>query len=277
MEKDDRRPVEDNSLQNASLVEKRAALRQLHSSLPTYGSTDFWQRLEEYHDGRYTLPLELLVKVLREEALAREDKQAQRRLFEIIIARLQAANEQWVNRVLAGFRLLPGERHALAADLYADLCEQLLRALIDRGQHFWEEAFYHALRFARKHVRESFLRREGHWQKRTPGPGFRVPRTLLESLERAEWRAPFEEEWDIPDERAQQAFLQVEQVDLLLCLPVELRVLVWLIFWEGCSMRLVAELLGISDRTVRNRLRTALTQLRKILMEEQEAIDGESA
>jgi hypothetical protein len=92
-------------------------------------------------------------------------------------------------------------------------------------QHFWEESFHHALRFARKHTYESFLRREGHWQKVTPGPGFRVPQRLLESLERAEWQTQ----------------------------------------------------LGISDRTVRNRLRAALAQLRRIVVEDQEVIDGASA
>jgi len=39
----------------------------------------------------------------------------------------------------------------------------------------------------------------------------------------------------------------------------------------------VGELLGISDRTVRNRLHAALAQLRQVLKDEQEVIDGASA
>lgn len=256
--------------------ERRTILAEAYRALPPYGSVEFWSRLE----GSQALPLEVLVKVLRAEAMARGDRQAQRRIFAVIIARLQSSNEQWVHHVLTSVHLLVGERQAFAADLYADLCEQLLRALLDPEQHFWEEAFQHCLSFARRHACERFLRREGYWQKETPGPGYRVPHMLLESLERAEWQVKFEDEWDVPDERAEQAFLLVEQSEtasLLFHLPAQLRTIVWLIFWEDCSTKTVGELLGISDRTVRNRLRAALAQLRRILIDEQEVIDGESA
>lgn len=262
---------------DAWVAERRAMLAELYRALPAYGSVDFWNVLE----GNQALPLEVLVKVLRVEAIARGDAQARRRIFAIIIARLQSSNEQWVRQMLASLHLLAGERQALAADLYADLCEQLLRALLDPEQRFWEEAFLHSLRFARRHVCERFLRREGYWRREDSGPGQRVPHALLESLERAEWRVAFRDEWDVPDERAEQAFLLVEQTEaasLLFHLPVRLRVIVWLVFWEDCSTKAVGELLGISDRTVRNRLRSALAQLRRILVEdEQEVIDGESA
>jgi len=258
-------------------VERRTALARQYASLPAYGSAHFWSLLEECREESHTPPLEVLVKVLREEALVREDKQAQRRLFAVIVARLQPSNELWVNQAISKLHLLAGERRAFAADLYADLCEHLLRAFIDSEQHFWEESFHHALRFARKHTYESFLRREGHWQKVTPGPGFRVPQRLLESLERAEWQTQFVQVWELPDEHAELAFLNVEHADLLFRLPTQLRAIVWLTFWEDCTTKTVGELLGISDRTVRNRLRAALAQLRRIVVEDQEVIDGASA
>jgi RNA polymerase sigma factor (sigma-70 family) len=262
-----------------AFIERRLALAHLYRSLPAYGSADFWTLLESCQEESKALPLEVLVRVLR-DAVAREDKQAQRRLFEVIVARLQRSNEQWVHQMLAGPRLLAGEREAFAADLYADLCELLLRALLDAEQRFWEEHFLHCLRFLRKHVYEQLMRREGHWRKLTPGPGYRVPRPLLGSLERAAWRAEFEEAFDVSDERAERAFLAVEQADiaaLLLRLPVHLRTIVWLIFWEDHTTKTVGELLGISDRTVRNRLHAALAQLRQVLEDEQEVIDGASA
>lgn len=276
MEKDSGQTGKASAQEDERVIERRTALAEAYRALPAYGSADFWSLLE----GSQAPPLEVLVKVLREEVMARGDKQAQRRIFAIIIARLQFSNEQWVSQVLSSVRLLVGERQAFAADLYADLCEQLLRALLDPEQHFWEEAFQHCLRFARRHACERFLRREGYWQKETPGPGHRVPHKLLESLERAEWQVKFEDEWDVPDERAEQALLLVEQAEaasLLFHLPVQLRTIVWLIFWEDCSTKTVGELLGISDRTVRNRLRAALAQLRRVLVDEQEVIDGESA
>jgi len=118
-------------------TEHRATLARQHDSLPTYGSAAFWSLLEECGEEKQAPPLELLVKILREE------KQAQHRIFAVIIARLQLSNELWVNQAISNLRVLAGERRAFAADLYADLCEQLLRAFIDVEQHFWEEAFYH--------------------------------------------------------------------------------------------------------------------------------------
>ncbi len=279
MEKDTEQ-TEDRSFQEAKFQARRARLAGLYRALPPYGSTDFWRLLEQGEEEAQRLPLEVLVRVLREEAMAREDIQAQRRIFSVIIARLQYSNEQWIRAVLSGERLLNDERQAFAADLYADLCEQLLRSFLDPNQRFWEEAFHHCLRFTRRHIYKSFLNREGYWRKTTPGPGQRVPHTLLESLERVYREKEQRGEWDVPDERAEQAFLRVEQretASLLLHLPGHLRTIVWLIFWEDCSTKQVGELLGISDRTVRNRLRAALARLRRVLVAEQEVVDGASA
>jgi RNA polymerase sigma factor (sigma-70 family) len=266
-------------LPNNGIAEHRATLARLYLALPTYGSTAFWRLLEGGQEDGRALPLEMLVKVLR-EALASEDKHTERRLFEIIIARLQRANEQWVKQALASTRLLADEQQMLAADLYADLCEHLLRVLRDPEQRFWEEHFQHSLRFARKHVYERFMRLEGHWQKLTPGPGKRVPHTLVGSLERAEWRDEFDEPADIYDERAEEALLAVEREDLIalvMRLPAYLRAVVWLVFWEGHTMKSVGGLLNVSERTVRNRLRVALAELRQALTAGQEVVDGRSA
>ena len=124
------------------------------------------------------------------------------------------------------------------------------------------------------------MRREGHWRKLTPGPGKRIPRTLVASVERCAWPSEFAAARDVSDERAEQALLAVEQADVaaLLChLQPRLRAVIWLIFWEDHTMKSVSKLLGISERTVRNRLRTALEQLRQVLEDEQEVIDGASA
>jgi DNA-directed RNA polymerase specialized sigma24 family protein len=273
-----RETSQNDLLPNNSFAQRRANMAKLYDTLPTYGSATFWQLLEGSQEEGQTLPLEVLVKVLR-EAVACEDEQTQRRLFEIIIARLQTSNERWVQQALGSTRFLPGECKALAADLYADLCELLLRLLRDPAQHFWEEQFMHSLYFVRKHVYERFMRREGHWHKRTSGPGKRIPYTLLESLERASYGSE-SDLLAVPDERAEAALLAVEREDitgLVLRLPLYLRTVVWLVFWEGYTLKTVAQLLKISDRTVRNRLRIALAQLRQALEAEQEVIDGKSA
>jgi RNA polymerase sigma factor (sigma-70 family) len=72
-------------------------------------------------------------------------------------------------------------------------------------------------------------------------------------------------ELEIVDEQAQQALLSVEQHDLpllILNLPEKLKPVIWLMFWEGRTEKNVAHILGVSDRTVRNRLQKALSLLR---------------
>ncbi len=82
---------------------------------------------------------------------------------------------------------------------------------------------------------------------------------------------------DIEDERAQQALLSVEQHDLplqILNLPEKLKPVIWLIFWEGRTEKNVANILGVSDRTIRNRLHKALKLLRTVIETEGTTIDG---
>jgi len=261
---------------DAAFAGRRAALAQAYQELPIYGSARFWQVIEE---RQANLPMEVLVKVLR-EGVTRRDHAAVRRFFEVVISRLQASNEWWIARAIAHLHLSPDEQCTLVADLYADLCEVLLRALRDPLRHFWEENFQHSLYFARKSVFADFLRREGHWIKQTPGPGYRVPRMLLESLERISRVSEEEEALAVFDERAEQELQAVEQADIaaqVWRLPERLRAVVWLIFWDDYTIKTVSELLDISTRTVHNRLRDALELLRKALEAEQEVIDGRSA
>lgn len=271
---------EASTARHAEFAEHRASLARVYRALPLYGSPAFWTLLEEDQGPEQVVPLEVLVMVLRQDAIARTDQDGQRRLCSIIIARLQYSNEQWVKRVLSGVSPPAGEGHALAADLYADLCELLLRALLNVEQPFWQERFLHCLRFVRKHAYESFMRREGRWNKTTPGPGKYVPYALRESIDHLGSSLDSERARDVPDERAEQALLAVEQEDILLLLrrlPDRLRAVVWLLFWEGCTTRTVSKLLGISERTVRNRLQVALAELRRLLGDEQEVKDGTNA
>jgi DNA-directed RNA polymerase specialized sigma24 family protein len=136
------------------------------------------------------------------------------------------------------------------------------------------------LRLLRKHAYESFMRQQGRWHKTISGSGKRVPYALLESLDRIRGAENVGRAREMSDERAARALLTVEQADVaaLLCyLPLHLRAVVWLIFWEDYTIKAVSELLAISRRTVRNRLDHALAVLRRVLEDEQEVSDGASA
>ena len=260
------------------LVKRRVTLADIYKALPAYGSVEFWSSIEE-PDLKLAVPLEVLVKCIR-AAIACRDDVGRNRIITVIIRRTQTSNEYWAYQVLGNVRVQPGERSMLVHDLYADLCERLIRALMDTKRQFWEESFQHCLQFERKHVYQAFMTREGRWhnQHEADAPTRRIPRKHIESLDQPVLHTNGEMwELDIEDEQAQQALLSVEQHDLallILHLPEKLKSIIWLIFWEGRTEKDAARILGITDRTVRNRLREALKVLRELLESEGETIYG---
>ena len=248
------------------LAKRRALIAYQFQSIPTYGSAEFWSRIEE-SQLKLALSLEVLVKCVR-VAITRGDNAGRNCIFEMIFRRTQNTNENWTRQALGKMHLTYEEQSLYAHDLYADLCECVIRAILDSKRQFWEENFQHCLSFERKHVFQAFLTREGRWlaQHTTNSNTRRIPRSLIASLDQPVQYADGETgKLEIVDERAQQAFFSVEQRDLpllILDLPEKLKSVIWLLFWEGRTEKNVALILGISDRTVRNRLQKALLLLR---------------
>jgi Sigma-70, region 4 len=222
-------------------------------------------------DLRTNIPLEAIVRCLR-VAASREDVQCRNRLLALIIQRTQTANERWVQRVLKTAGILSDECPMLAEDLYADLCERMLYAVLDPQRHFWEVNFLHCLYFERKHVFRSLMMREGRWYNPTVEKSERVPRASVISLDHAISLENLETvALEIADPWAEMMFGSIDRHDLLQCvfrLPIHLRSVVLLVFWEGKSEKEVAHVLGITDRTVRNRLRRSFNVLRTALAQE---------
>src|SRR5207248_1322925 len=166
-------------------------------------------------------------------AVAYGDTTARNRIVEVIIRRTQVENEYWTHSVLKYIRASADERAMLADDLYADLCECLIRALLDPKRLFWEESFQHCLRFERQHVYSAFMRREGRLNAGThrstrvgeeekgveadgnTGMPRRVPRRLMYSMDAPVPLADGETvELLIEDERAQEALQAIEREDV---------------------------------------------------------------
>jgi hypothetical protein len=238
------------------------------SILPTYATDAFWKGVEAAETS-----LEMLVRCLR-ISVEYEDERGRNAIFSTIICRIQAGNEHWAASVLRMLTISPDERRALFSDLCADLYESLLRALVDTQRTFWEENFLHALQFERRHVYQAFMIREGRWSDREVKHGARIPRALVIRLDH-----PLQQDdgetcvLEIEDERAHRMLLAIETSDLLrlvLLLPVKLKAVVLLLFWEGRSEKDTARILGVTDRTVRNRRREALNSLREALDLEEE-------
>src|SRR5947209_8384064 len=121
--------------QDGELVRRRMLLSAMYDVLPVYGSVAFWRAIEE--PGEDVLPLEVLVRCVR-TAVSRGDDSGRKRIFEVIFCRLHVTNERWANNVLKTMNLQGVEQSALVCDLYADLCECIMRALMDAGRFFWE-------------------------------------------------------------------------------------------------------------------------------------------
>ena len=270
--------IEKNSNYDQDLVKRRAFIATQFQALPPYGSAEFWSRIEE-SQLKLALSLEVLVKCIR-VAIMREDGAGKNRIFEMIFRRTQGANEYWSRQVLSRMHLTAEERSMCAHDLYADLCERVIRAIHDSKRLFWEENFQHCLCFERKHVYQAFMTREGRWyhQGANESGTRRIPRSLIGSLDQPVQHANDETwEMEIVDMQAQQALLSVEEHDLsllILNLPEKLKPVIWLMFWEGRTEKNVAHILGVSDRTVRNRLQKALSLLRSGIELEGETIYG---
>jgi RNA polymerase sigma factor (sigma-70 family) len=222
-------------------------------------------------------PLETLVKWLR-SAGRREDMQARTRILAAILERTHALNEVWARKVLRHVMAPEGERCALMDDLRADLSERMVQALLDPERTFWEENFLHCLRFERRHVYRSFMLREGRWSDPAGQKRMRIPRVMLVSLDqRIQQEDGDSSAFDVEDERAQMMLQAAERNELLhmvLRLPERLKAVILLIFWEDRTEKETARTLGISDRTVRNRLREALRLLRDTLKDEKEVRYG---
>lgn len=252
---------------DVGVEQRRDMLVSLFQTLPRYASYEFWQAM-----AIPEMPLEVIVRCLR-QAEARTDLSGRDRLLEIIIHRTQVANETWARHVAysaMGYGM--HDTQAIAADIYADLCERIVRALLDSRRLFWEENFVHCLYYERKHVYAAWSVREGLQQSSCVSRGVRVPRALVSSLEWLMDRASAENEAiDVEDARAQRHLADCETSDLLwyvLRLPLACKAVVLLYFWEGYAVQEVAQLLGVTDRTVRNRLRKACELLRRTLVEQ---------
>jgi Sigma-70, region 4 len=250
------------------VVKRRVALAHCYNALPTYATAAFWHVIENPD-----IPLEVLACMFR-VTLGRGDDQGRNSIFSVLVRRTQMGNEYWAAAVLRSVRAPADEQHALLCDLCADLYESMFRALMDPKRSFWEENFLHALQFERKHVYQAFMMREGCWQSQQVKCATRIPRSLVVRLDQPLQLANGDSCLrEIEDERAHSMLLAVEMSDLLslvLLLPDRFKTVVLLLFWEGRSEKDAAQLLGITDRTVRNRKREALKLLREAVTGEKE-------
>ena len=252
---------------------RRAFLAQAFSSLPRYASSAFWQELRAGET-----PLEIVVRCLR-VAVALEDDEGRDKMLEILFGRTYRWNRQWAALALRKLPILDGERESVVSDLCADLYECLFKAILDPEKMFWEEGFLHCVYFERKHILKTFLLREGYWINLHARQGTRVPRFLMESVDRpATMLREGTDIFAIADENAQRMLERLvddELLTLVQALPEHFKVVILLKFWAGRTEKEMAQSLGISVSAVHKRIETGMKQLRKQLQREIGGSDGE--
>lgn len=253
-------PILNNVSDTLLQVERWSTAR--YSSALSPCTTLAFQQLSEQTE----VSLEALVRMFR-TALVYGDEQGRDAVFSVLLSRMQTSNEYWAATALSS--VCVAERHALLYDLCADLHESIFRALLDPKRSFWEENFLYALQFERRHVYQAFMMREGCWHDRKVKRATRIPRSLVASLDRLV--VPTNGDvcrLDVEDEKAHRMLLAVETSDLarqVMLLPPRLRAVLLQLYWEGLSEKETAQLLGVTERTVCNRKRKALAQLRAAL------------
>ena len=256
--------------EEVEVVQRRHRFTTIYDALPVPASAAFWSSV-----ASADMPLEVIVRCLR-DAASRGDVLCRNQLLSLIVQRTQTANEHWAHRVLKTGGILPGEHRTLADDLYADLCERMLHAVLDARRHFWEEHFFHCLYFERKHVFCSLMMREGRWYDPMVVKSERIPRAVLKSLDSTSMPDQSEAmNLEIEDLQAAMMFRAIDSTDLLqfvMRLPAKLSCVVLLVFWEECTEKEAAQVLGITDRTIRNRLQKAFKMLRSALLQEERQV-----
>ena len=142
---------------------------------------------------------------------------------------------------------------------------KLWEELTGDGPSFLLEHFDVAFRRLCQHVAHDVMERAGEWQRPGVEVPTRIPRSQTDSLQaEAEGEDELPRFERITDASAQAAFDQAELSDLLALfrrLPADQRTIIIDRFWARRTQEETAAKLGISDRMVRNRLKTIVREL----------------
>ena len=256
--------------QDDEYATRRAGLDHQFHSLPQAGSAAYWQAVTA------ALPLEVLVRCFRDRRAAGAPADAER-IFDAMLRRVQRQVAAWAHGISL---CAPKERaQALANDLEQECFVALWRELCAEGNTFLAERFVHKLTRIEQHTAHQVMEREGLWQR----PGVRTP-TRVPGADTERLDTPRHDEESVPlgarlfDAKAEDAFERAElETDIqavLDALTVEDRALVYDRYWDDQSPDEIARRLGVTDRTVRNRLARIYAELRRLLGEPQEDANG---
>lgn len=240
---------------------RRAQMDEEFHELPRAGSADYWRRIEQPTVGQ-ELPLEVLARCLRER-LATGPVADAHRIFEALMRQIAVGVGKWAWSIArqAKSGMAPQLRDELEQECYMKLWEELQ----GNAPTFLLENFDHKLDRICQHVAHSVMEKAGEWKRRGVENPTRIPSGEIESIQ-----AEPEGEGELPlaarlvSASAQRDLDLAEYSDLLgqaEQLPPDERAIIEGLFHDGRTQEEVAAELGVTSRTIRNRLKKILRTL----------------
>ncbi len=260
--------------QDDFFAERRAAFERQFHELPVPGTADYWKRLEHTSQDA-ALPLEVLARCLRERQSAGKSQQA-KRVYELLLRRIQSRTQHWAKQIAAQCH---SDQAKMAEDLQQTCYMELWKELTGDGPTFLLENFLHALNRIQQHVAHALMEQAGEWIRPSVSRPKRVPQQNTNSLHMpvdSDDETTLEE--ILEDPTAKETFEQMERSHDLLALvsrlPIPLRAVIYDRFYRNWTEEEIASEQKVSERTVRNRLKQALTLLREWYLGGEEAHRG---
>ncbi len=249
---------------------RRAAFEQQFQELPAAGTALYWSKIEQPAEGA-AIPPEVLSRCFRERWKAGKEQDAVR-IFRVILLSAQPLVQ---SRAKQYVRQSPGgEALRLNEDIESEASIALWKELITDRPTFLVENFQHALRRIVQHAAHSVLEKEGLWK----APDVKQP-TRIPAGQRKRIDAPTDrEDPDAPaPDLADPGLMTPEDQEIILDLrnaiqqlDLDARMLLYWYFYCGYTQQEIADKLGVTDRTVRNRIENLVKTLRKYLGVEEE-------
>ena len=247
--------------QDDAYAARRAELEAQFQGLPPAGSGEYWRRIEATETDQQ-LTLEALARCCRERIMAGKMSDAHR-IFAVIAGRTRS----YISRRAASFARQAGAGAGAQdpADLeqvcYMKLWEELAR----EGPTFLLEHFDYKLGLICQHVAHSEMEKSGVWKRPGVGTPTRIPRSAMQSIHADPEDGGLPLAAQLVSTEAQNDLTLADYSDLLAeveQLPREERAIIHALFYEDRTQEDIAEELGVTARTIRNRLKTILQKLR---------------
>ncbi len=261
--------------QDDSYAGRQQEIERQFDSLPAAGSSAYWSVVES-HSPEAPL-LEVLGLCVLERLAAGAPNDAER-VFSAIMKRVQNSVRGWASRITR--YSAESRRSQIAEDLQLECLFAVWRELARGKPTFLLTNFNHALMRIQQHTAEAIMTREGEWKRRGVHEATRILNAAINSIERG--LAPDGDEpvpLDPPDTSASQEFERVELMNdmaaALQALDPPDRDLLYDVYYRGFTQEQIAQQLQVVGRTVRNRLKRALEQLRRVYTGNEEEHRGE--